>query len=240
MEDRGILVGADESQEWLLPWWWKNFRRCNVYPVAFADFGLSKEMRDWCRERGELIEIRTLPLFVKDRDEVSDLLVSEWESVYPNLFWSSRKAWFKKPLACLQSPFDWTVWMDSDCEVTGSLEGIWEHRSSGMSLVKDSVARVKTYPIYNSGVVLFQKNHPLIAEWAKESVEKNGLFRGDQDLLSLILAETKISFSELPSIYNRIMGEEKREGAVIVHWAGDFSKKSLRKTLILTKLLNFD
>lgn len=234
---KGVLVGADARQEWLLPWWWENFRRHNHCPIAFVDFGLSREKKIWCKEKGELIELRAPPLFVKDRDEVGELLAKQWESRYPEGFWASREAWFKKPLACLASPFEWTLWIDVDCEIVGPLEKIWEFHLSGVALAKEAILSDGAFPIYNSGVILFQKGHPLLLEWAQEAFEKNGLFRGDQDLLSQIIREKSYPVSELPARYNWCVGQGKRDDVVIYHWSGDAAKSLLRKKLILHPLL---
>jgi hypothetical protein len=234
MKKMGILVGSDARQEWLLPWWWENFRRHNQYPVSFVDFGLSQEKKAWCRERGELIALRTPPLFVKDREEVCGALAEGWESHYPDTFWASREAWFKKPLACLQSPYERTIWCDLDCEVVQPLDGLMRACDdvSGIALAKD----FSSQEMYNSGVIVFQKNHPLIQEWAKQSIEKNGLFRGDQDLLSQIIAEKGLSICELSPIYNWSVGFGKREDVVIYHWLGDAAKSALRNSLIFSDL----
>ncbi|HLB53139.1 MAG TPA: hypothetical protein VJK48_05475, partial [Chlamydiales bacterium] len=185
---KGILVGSNARQEWLLPWWWERYCRHNRYPVTFADFGLSQEKKKWCQERGSLLSICKSPFFVKDRNDVEGRFVEEWESKYPDTFWESRDAWFKKPQACLQTPYEQTIWLDIDCEVVQPLDDLF---SFGIGLAVDSIASAQSvdFLIYNSGVISFQKNHPLIVEWATLSFEKNGCFRGDQDLLSHIIAE---------------------------------------------------
>lgn len=240
-EKIGILVGANARQEWLLPWWWENFSRHNRYQVSFVDFGLSEEKKGWCRERGELITLCTPPLFVKDREEVDVTLVDQWESRFPDTFWESREAWFRKPEACLQSPYEQTVWIDLDCEIVKSLEGLLRScdHASGIALAKDRAALTFHFPIYNSGVIVFRKNHPLILEWAKQSIEKNRLFRGDQDLLSQIIAENNFPVCELDPIYNWSVGEGKQENVVIYHWLGVAAKSTLQNKLILDSLQLF-
>ncbi len=219
----GIVVGSDDRQEWLLPWWWENYRRHNSFPVAFVDFGLSERMKEWCRGRGELVSLRVADVFVKDRDEVEGSRVEEWEKAYGEGFWYSRKAWFKKPLACLRSPFQKSIWMDTDCEVLGKLDPLFE--LSGMAIAKDQVNEG-----YNSGVVVFQRDDPIIQEWVDLSFEKNGEFRGDQELLSVILQGKSIC--ELPPIYNWSVGYGENPEAVICHWLGDMGKMALRNQIL--------
>ena len=207
--------------------------------MAFADFGLSKEKKKWCRARGELFPVHTPPFFVKDRIDVGDALAEEWESRCADTFWESREAWFKKPHACAHSPFELTLWMDLDCEITGSLEGIWAafNEASGVLLAKDQGVPDQTYSIYNSGVIAFRKNHPLILEWARQSIDRNGSFRGDQDLLSLIIAERQIPVGELPPIYNWSIGFGMRKDIVVYHWLGAAAKSVLRDQFALEAIV---
>lgn len=227
----GITVGSDLFQEWLLPWWWENYRRQNRYPVAFFDFGLSERMKGWCRERGELLQLRGL--LVKDREEVHPSLTQQWESRYGKTFWNSREAWFKKPLACLRSPFPKSVWLDLDCEVLGPVDFLFEAclHPSGIALAKDRIAAT-----YNSGVIAFQKNCSIIKAWAEQSLERAGEFRGDQDLLSHIIAERNAPICELEPIYNWNVGYGDNPKAVICHWLGESAKQALRTQLILREL----
>jgi hypothetical protein len=227
----GIIVGCDLFQEWLLPWWWDNYRKHNGYPVAFFDFGLSERMKEWCRERGDLIKLPGI--LIKDREEMTPSLVREWESHYGDNFWNCREAWFKKPLACRRSPFERTVWLDLDCEVLGPLDFLFQAcgHPSGFSIAKDF-----TVPTYNSGVIAFQSTCTLIQEWASQSVEQAGAFRGDQDLLFHIICDKQIPVCELPLIYNWNVGYGPNPDAVICHWLGKFAKVALRNQLILNEL----
>ena len=226
-EEDGIIIGSNERKSGSSLGGGKNYSRHNGYPVAFVDFGLSEKMKDWCRERGELIRLRVADIFVKDREEIESLKAEGWEKYYGEAFWTSRKAWFKKPLACLQSPFQKTIWIDTDCEILGSLAPLFKACPSGVAIAKDRIA-----DSYNSGVIVFQRNNPIIQEWADQSWEKNGLFRSDQDLLSEILLEKRGAFSELPAIYNWNVGYGENPDTVICHWLGDMGKIALRHQII--------
>lgn len=229
---RGILVGANERQEWLLPWWWNHFIKHCGYPVCFADFGLSKTMKTWCKKKGALLPISINDLFIKDQSEIDARTRADWEKRYPDTFWDARRGWFKKPLACLQSPYALTAWIDLDCEIVAPLDPLFN--TSGVALAKDQSA--KTYDsrtVYNSGVIVFEQKHPLIVEWAKQALTQSGEFRGDQDLLSHIIAEQKWTVNELPQCYNWAVGYGKREDVVIYHWLGDAAKAVLRNQIAL-------
>ena len=49
---KGIIVASDMQQEWLLPWWWEHYTRFNSFPVAFIDFGMSKERENGVKSEG--------------------------------------------------------------------------------------------------------------------------------------------------------------------------------------------
>ena len=192
----------------------------------------------WCRERGELVPLPFLDFLVKDKEEVSADTAKGWENHYGDNFWQYRKAWFKKPLACLQSPYKKTVWLDLDCEVLGPIEDLFtacEH-PSGIAIAKDRISDASLATIYNSGVISFQRNARLLTEWAEQSLENNGSFRGDQDLLSQIILDRGMPVCELPARYNWNIGYGLNPEAIICHWIGDMGKNALRDQLILKEL----
>ncbi len=235
----GIVIGSDRSQEWLLPWWWENFKKHNRSPVTFVDFGLSEEMKTWCRDRGELAALPFLDVFIQDREEIPAAVAEDWEARYGDHFWQSRKAWFKKPLACLQSPYQRTLWLDLDCEILGPLDDLFNacDHVSGIALVKDRASDASPISLYNSGVIAFQRDLPLLSAWADQSFERNGAFRGDQDLLSQLIFEHNLSICELPAIYNWNIGYGLNPQAVICHWIGDAAKNVLRNQSILKQFI---
>ena len=135
----GLIVASDITQEWLLPWWWGHYSLHNSYPVTFVDLGMSQEMRAWCKERGNFITLGVPDIFVKVKEEIKDPLVRDWESLYGRKFWPRRHAWFKKPMACLKSPYLRTIWCDLDCEVRGPLQALFDfcENSSGIALAHE-------------------------------------------------------------------------------------------------------
>lgn len=228
----GILVGSDQTQEWLLPWWWGHYSRHNAYPVAFVDFGLSEEKKWWCRERGELIPLRVLD-FAAGQQEIAPDLIKQWEAQFGKTFWQSRGAWFKKPLACLQAPFEKSIWVDLDCEIRGPIGLLFDlaDHPSGIAMANDSWNEAMSYQVYNSGVIVFRQNLLLLQEWAQKSFDQNHRFRGDQELLSHLIAEKQLEIAEVPPFYNwsRYWGEEPK--AVIRHWHGEFGRSVIRHEL---------
>lgn len=223
--ENGFVVAADLTQEWLLPWWWSNYTKYNNLPVAFVDLGLSKEMKEWCKKRGHYIPLPIPNIFVAEKDSCSSEHIKNWEELYGSHFWESRNAWFKKPLACLQTPYKTSVWMDLDCEVRGSLTSIFSLSipSSGIMLAQEYPS-VEDWDNINSGVILFKKGNPTIEEWAKESLESNHTYKGDQDILHALILKKQIPLGDLPLIYNWSRFSEVNPEALVVHWHGTHGK----------------
>jgi hypothetical protein len=212
---KGILVASDRNIEWLLPWWWKYYSKYNNYPVAFVDLGMSDPMKKWCEEKGQVISL------------AADVDVRENKEAH--LVERHRKAWFKKPFACLQTPFDLTLWLDVDCEVCEPLDRLFGQWEPGVQL---AVARENKNTIeYNSGVLLFPKEASFLQEWARLCLEKNENYISDQNALTELLLEENIPFRELDQIYNWMMVEEFpgfHASIVIAHWCGK-TKEHIRR-----------
>lgn len=240
----GIITGSDAQQEWMLPWWWACLRKSNDYPVVFADFGMSKEAREWCRERGELVEAGFPKGHFISKEELPQIKIALWESIYrPERLWTSRKTWFTKPLAMLQTPFLRTVWLDLDCEVKGSLKEVFptcENRA-GFSAVREPTPSVEKQEklgllqpgqkLYNTGVVVFKRNSPLIREWSKWALEKNGDYPGNQTLLADLIWKEKWEVYELQPCYNWRMMLGQNPDAVIIHWVSVGGKNWIKESL---------
>lgn len=226
----GILVGSDITQEWLLPWWWANYQKHNSMPVAFIDFGMSPQMKGWCSARGELIPLRLLDDFVKEKDETAPLAIKILEQHFGKEFWSSRPILFKKPFACLKTPFLRTIWIDIDCEILGSLHPLFAYADdrSRMGIVKDRLQPHTSYPIYNSGVFVFQRESKAISEWTRACIQENGLFPTDDHVLAHLIHNKKVAIAEIPSQYNWFYSYKNPENPVVVHWLGKAGKNLLR------------
>ena len=86
---------------------------------------------------------------------------------------------------------------------------------------------------YNSGVLAFVKDSEIIAMWAKEAPIADGLFYGDQNLLSHILTREQIPFLELDRKWNwQPMRLGKNPDSYIDHYlAGDGSSYIVREIL---------
>ncbi|MDE3046133.1 MAG: hypothetical protein KGJ02_05770 [Verrucomicrobiota bacterium] len=226
----GVVIGSDQSQEWMLPWWWMNFQRFNKLPVSFVDFGMSPEMRNWCEARGELIRLRVANIFVSSEEELSPEIARDWRENFGIYCLESRNAWFKKPLACLQSPYRRSIWLDLDCEIRCPLTPLFDLLGSqGLGIAKDQATPIPG--LYNSGVLVFQHGLPIFEAWADGAFEQNHLFPGDQDLLSHLIEKEGCPIVELPPHYNWSRLNEPTPEARIVHWHGPPGKMVIQQQL---------
>ena len=86
--NKAFLTGCDYKHEWILPWFFENYRKHNNTPLIFADFG------------------------VKNKDIIKDNV-----HAIINLKNLKEKGWFKKPKAMLNCPSEKTVCLYTDFQV---------------------------------------------------------------------------------------------------------------------------
>ena len=216
----GTIVAADQKIEWLLPWWWGCYSKHQQQTVAFVDLGMSAEAQKWCKEHGIWIPFSGPAHFVQSQKNIHLLYQKRWEKIYGPRVWESRTSWFKKPFAMLQSPFQKSVWMDLDCEVCQSIDLILEGVDTG-SL---AAVKVDSKGHYNSGVIAYHKEAPLLKAWAEACLKKNGTVIGDETLLTQLIRQNRYLFKELPKVYNWMMGWGYHPDLKIAHWAASWGK----------------
>ncbi|MBM3197880.1 MAG: hypothetical protein FJZ58_01320 [Chlamydiae bacterium] len=220
--EKGILVASDARSEWLLPWWWERYRACNTYPVAFVDLGMGVASRLWCEERGYVLQgEKSSP-----QEPVEERLAS-WEKIYGKSYKQVRQAWFQKPLACLISPFETTVWLDLDCEVLSSIQELFSYVEEKKEL---AVCReISSYTYCNSGVIVFKKKCSLLQKWADLCVYSAASYWGDDHALSEVVLAHRERCGELPFIYNWRISQGIPLQAKIIHWCGEWGKAYIAK-----------
>lgn len=225
----GVLIGSDKYGEELIPWWWAHYSSyCNL-PVAIVDFGMSKKMRAWSNKRMQLISLKST-FSVVPKSEILPEHLKLWKKQYRGPLWQARKAWFKKPKACLLSPFDVTLWLDLDCEVCGPLDDLFTGFDKGIELaIGLQDFRLDKPTVYNSGVIVFRKGSRFLKQWDLRCQQHNSTMMGDQDVLTAILLEGKIPFKVLPPHYNWLMYSGIQPGIVIAHWAAGWGKEYIKK-----------
>lgn len=249
---QGVIIGCDLHQQWLLPWWWKHYSTHNSYPVAFVDFGMSKEALAWCKKRGTCLTLPPFSHSLSLKDNVSDSLKTAWEDRYGKGFWIRREAWFKKPFSLLLCPFSSGLWIDVDCRVDGSLEGIFHcmNFDAEIAVAKDrdltSDFLTPKEIQYNSGVIAFQKDAPILKQWIETSLEMEHLLPGDQETLSRAIFTFQPKLIELPAIYNWYKTYGPNDKAIIHHFCGgpgkieilnNFSPQNPTESLLLLQSL---
>jgi hypothetical protein len=232
-EKRGVLCGAEKTQEWMLPWWWSRYIEFNHLPVTFFDFGMTEDMRAWCQKRGEVITLDMDTSFVRPRKEIDPDLAKQWEHYHEWKVWDKRHAWFKKPFAFLNSSYEQGLWIDLDCEILGPLEHLFSQctKACQIALVReyasDHLPKFDPSIRYNGGVIVFQHGAQIIEKWAETSVTLNHRFVGDDNVLSFLINQHQLDVVELPDIYNWRMVLGINLDAVVIHWVSS-SKNYIR------------
>jgi hypothetical protein len=230
VSNRGIIIGCDQRQEWLLPWWWKHYSMYNSFPVVFTDFGMSEKAISWCKERGECIVLPSAKILHENEISVSGK--DSWENRYGKGIWLSRSAWFKKPLSLLLSPFLTGIWIDLDCQINGELDPLFNSLISGaeIGLVREPHF-VQTYDRengfllpqetnYNSGVIVFRQNASILHQWVVEAITNNSEYPGDQQALSRAIYKHRPTLIELPFTFNWLRFLGPQPDALIYHHSG--------------------
>jgi hypothetical protein len=232
---RGIICGADQAQEWLLPWWWSRLRDYNDEPVVFCDFGMSEDALQWCKERGEVISIAFDACAVAQKEVVDPQLVKLWENCYTSTVWDFRHVWFKKAFAFLASPFQRSLWLDLDCEVLAPLDPLFDLdlAQAQIGIMREfnltHLPRFHPGALYNSGVIVCEYGAPLIERWAEGSLTLTDRFWGDEVLLSHLINTLRIPVEEIPGIFNWRVSQGININAVICHWVGGGGKSFIRQ-----------
>ncbi len=235
----GVVVGCDRNQEWLLPWWWEHYQRENAFPVLFVDFGMSEKAASFCDARGERARLPPPPFSMQP---VAKDAADQWSARYGNGIWAKRPLWFLKPYAFLLSPFSRSLWLDLDCQVLGRLDPLFQCLMFGAEIAlvpePESVQRehakagflLPEEVNYNSGVVPFIPNSPILEKWVEEVEERNCDHISDQQALSRAIYKLKPPLFILPSECNW-PADEPNGNALIRHFLGGALKAQIAQSL---------
>lgn len=197
---RGIVVGADEKQAWMLPWFVDNLRRsgCRL-PLAITDFGLADQWRRRAREHALVFDPHGP---------------------------ASIAGWHLKPFALLRSPWRDSLWLDLDCQV---LSDPTEIIDAGVSfgLTRDPHAKLSRPNGWATGVVVARRSEPVVEAWARSVAA--GTHRGDQEALDALRDSVEPRTVELPRRYQRLrLDGPAHLDDVIYHWTGAKGKDEIR------------
>jgi lipopolysaccharide biosynthesis glycosyltransferase len=195
---RGIIVGLDMKLEYLLNHFYINLRLHTDLPVTFFDFGMTNLGRQFCEKRGQVISINE-SLYESTSNEAREL---------------KKQAWFKKPIACLNAPYDVNLWIDLDCVVRSPLDSVFDSYdfSKWLYIVNEfkidfdiPQVKEKDVPIYNSGFFAFRRQSPFIQKWIDLAQKLDKQYLGDQDVLSFELFQHKEKIQLMHPTFNCIL-----------------------------------
>jgi hypothetical protein len=210
--DEAFLTGCDESHEWMLPWFFKNYKKhCNK-PLIFSDFGLS---------------------------DLGRAIVRKNVHAVMNLGEIEEYNWFRKPLSMWKSPSKKTVWIDLDCEIKENIDDIFDLlEPNKLAMVEDKPwTKRRGHKWHNSGVVGFIDKPIILSQWCGAVRKYYKEEKGDQEVLDRILTPiTKISLiKDLPNEYNVMRIQTELDGyngkIKVMHWTGKKGKEKIRGML---------
>ena len=242
---RGVITGCDINQEWLLKWWWSHYQSCNTLPVTFFDFGMSRSARKWCQARGKVLSIELPSNIVGSKNSFSKKVQQNWETLYASTIWKARKGWLSKPLGLVQSPYEFTIWTDLDCQILKPLDELFDLplSISGVAATPE-VARTVNHAkqcgallpgekAYNTGVLFFCRQSALIAKWAENTYHRSYEFMGDGDVFNRTIFEKQLHPTKLPQKFNRYFRDGVTKDTVISHFVCSGGKHVILKTMHL-------
>ncbi|MCB1080645.1 MAG: hypothetical protein KDK69_02380 [Chlamydiia bacterium] len=234
---QGVLTGCEESQEWMLKWWFENYSKHNTLPVTFADFGMSASARSWCEKRGNVISIPP--------QELQNAKNAPWADKVPGYIWNHRTIWFCKPLAFLKTPYETTIWTDIDCEIIKNITPMFSLAEvpDGFAIRYDKQEYEKYYKehsilkhearCYQAGVIVFKRYSKVINNWAKYCFTQNNQEYSEQSALSHLLSEKPLDITHFSDNYHWFQSDTKNPSAYIIHHSGAFSKRRLLSSINL-------
>ncbi len=211
--DSCILLMADHRQEWLLPWWIENWQRVAPHlPVAVVDLGLSDEAKSSLPKNVSFLHL-DLP-----RDEFDN-------------------PWFYKPFAIAQSPFEFTLFVDLDCELRRDPALALSWARQGIVLGRDRHPMGKYRKLFregfffNSGLIAVSRDNPIIEAWCRDTRKLHDKLRSDQEILNLTLCEEEAEIVALPEHFHQLRLDGDHPEATVMHWTGDTGKRHIRRLM---------
>jgi len=216
----GVMVGCASIHEDLIPWWIKNYKRYNSYPIAFADFGISHSMKEFCSAFGEVIDC------------------SEIE----------QEGWFRKPFAILKAPFQKIIWCDTDIEIRGDLKPLWAYSDGGKIGVghdsfqdyRENEAQIfrarldKDMKIWDTGLISVEHGSSIVEQWSELIVRaERDDYQGDHQVLSIFLGKNLELVNPIPKTMHRLKVDPAADAVdnshlLSMHWTGPSGKTHIR------------
>ena len=215
--NKTFLTGADYNLQDLIPWWVGCVRKHNPdIHITIADFGLTDSAKDWVKHN------------------VNHVIVYER---HPEL------AWFYKPQSMIDCPYEYTCWLDLDCEMLAPVPEIFDFPTEDQMALTQDVVRAN--PDHDKGVfwwavgVNVVKGKPqILKDWARNTTNNKDL-RGDQEVLhKMIQVNPQLNdyivkmTLEYQWLRIDLLNGRDSENKKIVHWTGPDGKKYIRENLM--------
>jgi len=220
--NKTFITGVDTTHEWMLKWWYKKLVANNPdVHVTICDFGMSDKVRAWAKTNADH--------FIQ----------------YPK---HPQNAWFYKTQCLLDSRYQYTCWIDVDCEIHKNIQDVFDYaQDNKICLTKDWVREgARTHQTWwATGFNLIKGYSDLLYDW--HSILKQAKVRGDQEALHELMMNNPVrnkEVIELPQIYQWLrislqQGKDTPEKRV-THWTGPVGKKHIKERLMNEDDNNFD
>lgn len=190
---KGIVIGSDDRAAWQIPLWYEAYRDYCTLPVAMADFGLSANNLRLCLDCGF---------------QVFDAGVE------------CGRGYLGKPVAIRKSPFEWTLWLDLDCEIRADVDPIFDEAPTGFGVIRLD-GRYS-----NVGVVVVRRENDLLAGWTTACLvaAEN---EQDEEIFNRLVATGMYEFDVLDHRWNRGGPDPEDIECFIYHYFGPTGKQRL-------------
>tara|TARA_R110002020_G_scaffold411538_2_gene621174 strand:- start:858 stop:1517 length:660 start_codon:yes stop_codon:yes gene_type:complete len=217
--NKTFLTGADYNLQDLIPWWVGCVRKHNPdIHITIADFGLTDSAKDWLKEN------------------VDHVITYER---HPTL------AWFLKPQSMLDCPYEYTCWLDLDCEMVAPVPEIFDFPTEDKMALTEDVIRMGHYGAqpgqgvhwWAVGVNVVKGKPQILKDWARNTIATD--LRGDQEVLhrmTQVNLEYNNQIIKMPLEYQWLrlslnQGYDSPDKKII-HWTGPVGKEHIRKNLM--------
>ena len=214
--NKTFITGVDQNYEWLLKWWVRNLRKHNKdVHLTICDFGISKDILNWAKSNAEVVK-----------------------SYNPH----PKCAWYYKTQSLLDSKYEFSCWIDSDCEILKPIEDIFDYaKKDFIGLTEDIGKRITEKDHWwATGVMLSKNSSNILKDWDKQL--KKLTDRGDQEALYYLLNQNpqyKSLITSLPIEYQWLrlqleLMQQDSPDKKIVHWTGSRGKSHIRNNLMIS------
>ena len=208
--NKSWVVGVDYNMEDLLPWWYQNIKKwAPEQDITICDFGLTKPAKAWAKEHADTFLEYTI---------------------------HERYAWFYKPRALLDAPYEYRCWVDIDCEVMAPIDDIFDYPTDDKIALTHDVCRGEVW-WWATGVNVAKGSPKILKDWAYITEHSN--MRGDQEVLFQMIQDDYSYHDmivEMPIEYQwlrlQIANGTDSPNKKIVHWTGPTGKQHIRENLM--------